>query len=56
MTPFDRWCAEAIRKDGLLTDSEAIFRSRYGDERWAQKAQPTRNPISRCPWRVAARP
>jgi len=41
---LEHWCAEAIRKDGLLTDfgalSEAIFRSRYGDERLAQKAQP----------------
>ena len=40
---LEHWCAEAIRKDGLLSDSEAlsemIFRSRYGDERWAQKSQ-----------------
>ena len=41
---LEHWCTEAIRQDGLLTDSEAlsekIFKSRYGDERWAQKAQP----------------
>ena len=40
---LEHWCAEAIRKDGLLTDSkalsEAIFKSRYVDERWAQNAQ-----------------
>jgi hypothetical protein len=29
--------AEAIRKDGLLTNSKPL--SRYVDERWAQKAQ-----------------
>jgi len=34
---LEHWCAEAIRKDGLLTDSKPL--SRYVDERWAQKAQ-----------------
>jgi hypothetical protein len=42
---LEHWCAEAIRKDGLLTDSEAlsekIFKSRYGDERWAKKHNQT---------------
>jgi hypothetical protein len=41
---LEHWCAEAIRKDGILTDSEAlakvIFKSRYGDERLTQKALP----------------
>jgi hypothetical protein len=41
---LEHWCAEAIREDGLLMDSKAlaekIFKSRYGDERWAQKTQP----------------
>jgi hypothetical protein len=30
-------CVEAIRKEGLSTDSKPL--SRYVDERWAQKAQ-----------------
>ena len=42
---LEHWCAEAIRKDGILTDSEAlakvIFKSRYGDERLTQKALPS---------------
>lgn len=38
---LEHWSAEAIRRDGLLSDRDAllevIFRKRYGDDRWQQR-------------------
>jgi hypothetical protein len=33
------WCAEAIRRDGLLTDHDALtkFKARYGKDRQMQQ-------------------
>jgi hypothetical protein len=38
---LEHWNAEAIRNDGLLTDTEKlkeiIFKARYGDDRWSRR-------------------
>jgi hypothetical protein len=39
---LEHWCAEAIRRDGLLTDydalSRALFKARYGEDRLPQRS------------------